>query len=85
MPDLEDTTLIAFQAKRQTQQEMNELLMSMKGMDDVTLDCQRLAVYCSINSPDDAAAARANDGQGIGLYRSEFMYLAASDYPSEDD
>ena len=47
---------------------------------DVTLDGREMMVYCNIGSPEDAHAVQANDGQGIGLFRSEFLYLAANDY-----
>ena len=56
----------------------------MKGQADVTLDGRPLMVYCNIGSPEDVAAVQANDGQGIGLFRSEFLYLTASQYPTED-
>jgi phosphotransferase system enzyme I (PtsI) len=44
-----------------------------------------MMLYCNIGSPEDVAAVHNNDGQGIGLFRSEFLYLAASDYPTEDE
>ena len=81
----DDITLAAFNEKYQKQQEMRELLLTMKGQDDVTLDGKHIMVYCNIGSPGDIAAVQANDGQGVGLFRSEFLYLAASDYPSEDE
>ena len=71
--------------KYQRQQEMKELLLTMKGQEDVTLDGRKMMVYCNIGSPHDVAAVQANDGQGIGLFRSEFLYLAASDYPTEEE
>ena len=83
--DPDELTLVAFQAKQKKQEEMKELLQSMKGKEDVTLDGREMMVYCNIGSPDDVAAVLANDGQGIGLFRSEFLYLAASDYPSEEE
>ena len=82
--DPDEITLAAFQTKEKKQAELKELLQSMKGKEDVTLDGKEMMVYCNIGSPDDVAAVLANDGQGIGLFRSEFLYLAASDYPSED-
>ena len=76
----DDITLAAFQAKYQKQQEMRALLQDMKGQEDVTLDGRKLMVYCNIGSPEDIAAVLANDGRGIGLFRSEFLYLASDDY-----
>lgn len=78
-------TLTALTEKREKQLEMKELLETMKGKEDVTLDGKEIMVYCNIGSPEDVAAVENNDGQGIGLFRSEFLYLAASDYPTEDE
>lgn len=64
---------------------MKEILATMKGQEDVTLDGKKINVYCNIGSPEDVAAVLNNDGQGIGLFRSEFLYLAANDYPTEEE
>jgi phosphotransferase system enzyme I (PtsI) len=80
----DETTLAALQTKMEKQREWKDLMQSMKGQEDVTLDGQRLMVYCNIGSPEDVAAVQANDGQGIGLFRSEFLYLSADDYPTEE-
>ena len=85
MLDPDEISLVAFQVKEKKQAEMKELLQSMKGQEDVTLDGREMMVYCNIGSPEDVSAVLANDGQGIGLFRSEFLYLAANDYPSEDE
>ena len=83
--DPDELTLLALKEKFEKQQEMKELLLTMKGQEDVTLDGKKVNVYCNIGSPEDVAAVLANDGQGIGLFRSEFLYLAASDYPTEEE
>lgn len=83
--DPDEITLKGFQDKYQKQVEMKQLLQAMKGQEDVTLDGKHINVYCNIGSPADVDAVLANDGQGIGLFRSEFLYLAASDYPTEDE
>ena len=83
--DPDEITLTAFRTKEKKQAELKELLQSMKGKEDVTLDGKEMMVYCNIGSPEDVTAVLANDGQGIGLFRSEFLYLAASDYPSEEE
>ena len=83
--DPDDITLAAFQAKLEKQQELKTLMETMKGQEDVTLDGRHMMVYCNIGSPEDVAAVLSNDGQGIGLFRSEFLYLAASDYPTEEE
>ncbi|NBI67789.1 phosphoenolpyruvate--protein phosphotransferase [Pseudoflavonifractor sp. 60] len=82
--DPDEITLGAFQAKLEKQRELKELMETMKGQKDVTLDGREMMVYCNIGSPEDVAAVQSNDGQGIGLFRSEFLYLATNDYPSED-
>ncbi len=71
--------------KYEEQQKRKELLETMKGQEDITKDGRKIMVYCNIGSPADVDAVLANDGQGIGLFRSEFLYLAADDYPSEED
>lgn len=81
----DDITLTSFQSKLEQQQEMKRLMETMKGQEDVTLDGREMMVYCNIGSPEDVAAVLSNDGQGIGLFRSEFLYLASSDYPTEED
>ena len=83
--DPDELTLAGLQDKYQKQQEMRALLQEMKGQPDVTLDGKELMLYCNIGSPEDIAAVQANDGQGVGLFRSEFLYLAAEDYPTEEE
>ena len=81
----DDITLTAFQAKLEKQEELRNLMETMKGQEDVTLDGRHLMVYCNIGSPEDVAAVLSNDGQGFGLFHSEFLYLAADDYPTEEE
>ena len=83
--DPDELTLLTLKEKFDKQQEMKVLLQAMKGQEDVTLDGKKVNVYCNIGSPEDVPAVLANDGQGIGLFRSEFLYLAASDYPTEEE
>ena len=83
--DPDELTHSQIREKYNKQQEMKEMLATMKGQEDITLDGKKINVYCNIGSPEDVAAVLANDGQGIGLFRSEFLYLAASDYPSEEE
>ena len=78
-------TLAAMNEKYEQQQEMKKLLETMIGQEDITLDGRKMMLYCNIGSPEDVAAVHLNDGQGIGLFRSEFLYLSASDYPTEDE
>ena len=83
--DPDAMTQAALKEKYEKQQETKKLLETMKGQEDITLDGKKMLLYCNIGSPEDVAAVLTNDGQGIGLFRSEFLYLSASDYPSEDE
>ena len=83
--DPDAMTQAALKEKYEKQQETKKLLETMKGQEDITLDGKKMLLYCNIGSPEDVAAVLTNDGQGIGLFRSEFLYLSASDYPTEDE
>ncbi len=71
--------------KKQAEQAVfKELLENLKGKENITLDGQKVNVFCNIGGPDDIAAVKTNDGGGVGLFRSEFLYLACEDYPAEE-
>ena len=70
---MNELTHAQIREKFNKQQEMKEMLATMKGQEDVTLDGKKINVYCNIGSPEDVAAVLNNDGQGIGLFRSEFL------------
>jgi len=80
----DERTLSAFSDKQMKRQEMRRTLEGMRGKEDVTLDGRRINLYCNIASPEDIPAVLENDGQGIGLFRSEFLYLSSDDYPDEE-
>ncbi|MBQ9492621.1 MAG: phosphoenolpyruvate--protein phosphotransferase [Oscillibacter sp.] len=82
--DPDNLTIQVFKDKMEKQKKFKELMAAMKGQEDVTLDGRHINVYCNIGNPDDVTAVKNNDGQGIGLFRSEFLYLAENDYPSEE-
>ena len=82
--DPDALTLAGLNEKYEKQQEMKKLMETMKGQEDVTLDGRKIMLYCNIGSLEDVTAVQNNDGQGIGLFRSEFLYLSASDYPTEE-
>nr|MCR5004797.1 phosphoenolpyruvate--protein phosphotransferase [Clostridiales bacterium] len=83
--DPDELTQQALKDKFEKQQEMKKLMETMRGQEDITLDGRKIKLYCNIGSPDDVAAVLSNDGQGIGLFRSEFLYLKSDDYPTEDE
>lgn len=80
--DAERERLLKKQAKKKA---LKELLDQLKGKPNVTKDGRNVMVYCNIGSPADIDAVLQNDGGGIGLFRSEFLYLQGSDYPTEDE
>lgn len=80
--DAERERLLKKQAKEKA---LKELLDQLKGKPNVTKDGWNVMVYCNIGSPADIDAVLQNDGGGIGLFRSEFLYLQGSDYPTEDE
>ena len=82
-PDAE--TIEAAEMKRAEEQEKKELLQKLKGKENVTLDGRKINVYANIGSADNIGAVLLNDAGGIGLFRSEFLYLENSDYPTEDE
>ena len=62
----------------------DRLLKKREGQANVTKDGKTIRIYCNIGSPEDVHAVQVNDGGGIGLFRSEFLYLNTTDYPTED-
>lgn len=80
-----DAQMLAdFEDRQQKQQEGRRMLESMKGMENITPDGRKILIYCNVASPADVRAVLENDGEGIGLFRSEFLYLASEDYPDEE-
>ena len=83
--DPDQETLQSLKARQEQQAQRRALMRSMAGREDVTLDGRKIKLCCNIGSLEDVDAVLANDGQGIGLFRSEFLYLAAGGCPSEED
>lgn len=82
-PDAE--TIAAAQQKRAEELEKKELLQKLKGKENMTLDGRKINIYANIGSADNIGAVLLNDAGGIGLFRSEFLYLGNADYPSEEE
>ena len=82
--DPDDMTRDRLLKKREEQLRLQRLLESLKGQPNITKDGKSIRIYCNIGSPDDVHAVQVNDGGGIGLFRSEFLYLNCDDYPTED-
>lgn len=81
-PDAE--TSARLHKKQDEERGQKALLDQLKGQPNVTKDGQEVMLYANIGSPADLDAVLANDAGGIGLFRSEFLYLESSDYPDEE-
>ena len=79
------SVLEEYRARKEADEEKKRLLMELKGKEDVTLDGKQIKLYANIGSVSDVATVLANGAGGIGLFRSEFLYLEASDYPTEEE
>lgn len=81
-PDSE--TLEKMKKRQDADKKQKELLLDLKGKDNVTLDGTQVNIFANIGSLANIGAAITNDASGIGLFRSEFLYLENDDYPSEE-
>ena len=80
----DEETLVFYRRQQQEEQEARALLSELKGQEDITVDGKRIKLYANIAGVGDVANVLANDAAGIGLFRSEFLYLEAEDYPDEE-
>lgn len=83
--DPEPEVLEKYKAKKAEQEEHRKLLAEQKGKPTVTKSGKAIKLFANIGSVSDLPAAMSNDAGGIGLFRSEFLYLESSDYPTEDE
>ncbi len=70
--------------KQRADEEKKRLLQELKGKENITLDGRKINIYANIGSVGDIGKVLANDAGGIGLFRSEFLYLENSDFPTEE-
>lgn len=82
--DPSEEVLAEYQAKKAEEENKKRLLQELKGKENVTLDGKKINLYANIGGVADVANALANDAGGIGLFRSEFLYLESEDYPTEE-
>ena len=82
--DPDEETLKKMQEKKEEDIKARELLQELKGKEDVTVDGKHIKLYANIGGVKDVASVLANDAAGIGLFRSEFLYLEADNYPDEE-
>lgn len=73
------------EGRRKQEQEKRELLQTLKGKETVTKDGKKIRLYANIGSNRDLGMVLENDAEGIGLFRSEFLYLEKEDYPTEEE
>ena len=78
-------TLSAMQEEQRKDNEKKALLQELKGKEDVTLDGKKIKLYSNIGNIKDLANVIANDAAGIGLFRSEFIYLESDKFPTEEE
>ena len=80
-----EETMAAKKILYEEEQEKKALLEQLKGKDNVTLDGQHINLYANIGNTKDLGLVLKNDAGGIGLFRSEFIYLGSQDYPTEEE
>ena len=83
--DPTEDVLADFMKKREEQLRQQALLQTLKGQPNETKDGKSIRIYCNIGSPEDVDSVLVNDGGGIGLFRSEFLYLNSKTYPTEEE
>ena len=81
----DEDTLNKMRERQREEAEKKELLQRLKGRENVTLDGQKVMLYANIGNIKDLAMVMQNDAEGIGLFRSEFLYLEKEDYPTEEE
>lgn len=82
--NLDEETKARLENKFYEDREKKLLLQELKGKENITLDGKKINIYANIGSVDNIGAVLANDAGGIGLFRSEFLYLENTDYPTEE-
>lgn len=83
--DPDEKTLSEYKEKQESEEEKKKLLQELKGKENITLDGRTIDIFANIGSADNIGAVLVNDADGIGLFRSEFLYLEKSDYPTEEE
>ena len=82
--DPDEDILKKMQEKKEEDIKARELLQELKGKEDITIDGKHIKLYANIGGVKDVTSVLANDAAGIGLFRSEFLYLEADNYPDEE-
>lgn len=80
-----DDVVKEYESKKQEAEEKKRLLQELKGKENITLDGKKIKLYANIGGVADVASALQNDAEGIGLFRSEFLYLESNTFPTEEE
>jgi phosphotransferase system enzyme I (PtsI) len=83
--DPDEATLAEMQKKQHESLIYKERLEAVRGQESITQDGKRVEIFANIGNPGNVPQVLANDGEGIGLFRSEFLYLEHNDYPTEEE
>ena len=83
--DPDEATLSEYKQKQQEEEEKKKLLQELKGRENITLDGKKIDIFANIGSAGSIDTVLGSDAGGIGLFRSEFMYLENTDYPAEEE
>ena len=83
--DPDEDTLGRMQQLKLEEQEKKELLQTLKGRENITIDGKKIMLYANIGNSKDLSAVLQNDAGGIGLFRSEFIYLERDTFPTEEE
>lgn len=81
----DETTLAGYQEKQKGREERQKLLAELRGKEDVTADGRRMDLFANVGSLEEVKRALENDARGIGLFRTEFLYLGKTEFPSEEE
>ncbi len=81
----DEETLETYRQRQQEEQEKKALLQTLRGKETVTLDGKKIKLFANIGNSKDLASVMQNDAAGIGLFRSEFLYLEKEDFPTEEE
>lgn len=83
--DPDNEKLVYYRKKQDEQLKQKELLQLLKGREDITIDGRKIKLYANIGNVKDVMTVKANDAAGIGLFRSEFIYLERDTFPTEEE
>ncbi|MCI9216531.1 MAG: phosphoenolpyruvate--protein phosphotransferase [Dorea sp.] len=81
----DEETCKEMQLKKQQEHQKHKMLQQLRGKESITSDGQKVMLYANIGSVEDIDAAVRNDAEGVGLFRTEFIYMEKEDYPTEEE